>query len=91
MKTVSALTLRKKMGEIIDEVAIKKEEIVISRDEKPLAVLIPYDQYEKEWQAKKKRIAETVAEMDRLYEKFGKKIKLKKNSTELIREMRDSR
>jgi prevent-host-death family protein len=47
MKTLSALDLRKKLGAILNEVSREKEAVIISRANKPLAVLISIDEYEK--------------------------------------------
>lgn len=46
MKTLSALDLRKKLGEVLDTVAQSKERVMISRANKPLAVIISVDEYE---------------------------------------------
>ena len=41
MRTVSAMDLRKHLGEILDQAAAG-ERIVIERDRRPMAVLLPY-------------------------------------------------
>jgi len=46
MRKVSALKARKNLGELLEEVHYRGEEFVITRKEKPMAVLIPVDQYE---------------------------------------------
>ncbi len=46
MKTVSALDLRKKLGGVLDSVAKRKEHVIISRANRPLAVLMPVDEYD---------------------------------------------
>lgn len=45
MKTVTALELRKKLGGFLNDVSKKKERILISRTNRPLAVLIPVEEY----------------------------------------------
>ena len=46
MKTVTALDLRKKLGSFLNEVSKKGEQVMISRANKPLAVLISLAEYE---------------------------------------------
>lgn len=46
MKTLTALDLRKKLGSILDDVSKRKEQVIISRANKPLAVMISIDEYE---------------------------------------------
>jgi prevent-host-death family protein len=43
MRTVSAMDLRRRMGELLDR-ASAGERIVIERDRRPLAVLVPYEE-----------------------------------------------
>lgn len=44
MKTVTTLTLRQKLGEILDQTAAG-ERVLITRGNRPLAVLVPADEY----------------------------------------------
>jgi prevent-host-death family protein len=46
MKTVTTLDLRKTLGSILNAVSQKGEQVIISRANKPLAVLILVDKYE---------------------------------------------
>ena len=46
MKTLSALDLRKRLGTILNEVSREKEPVIISRANKPSAVLISVDDFE---------------------------------------------
>jgi len=46
MKTISALDLRKKLGTVLNEVSKQKEPIVISRANKPMAVIISVEDFE---------------------------------------------
>ena len=46
-KTVKALYFRKRFGYILDEVGIRRHEVIVERAHKPVAVLIPYDTYQK--------------------------------------------
>ena len=45
MKTLTALTLRRRFGGIIDEVCRGKEPVVITRANKPLVVILSYEEY----------------------------------------------
>ena len=40
-KRISAMDLRKRLGQIMNEVTIRDDEYVIERDGKPMAALIP--------------------------------------------------
>lgn len=46
MKTLSALTFRKQLGATLDQVAESGTPILITRGNRPLAVLVAPDQYE---------------------------------------------
>jgi prevent-host-death family protein len=46
MKTLSALDLRKKLGTVLDEVSLQKEPVMITRANKPLAVIISVEEFE---------------------------------------------
>jgi prevent-host-death family protein len=46
MKILSALDLRKKLGAVLNEVSSQKEPVIISRANKPLAVLISVEDFE---------------------------------------------
>lgn len=46
MKTIAALDLRKNLGSVLSAVATKREPVMISRANKPLAVLMSVAEYE---------------------------------------------
>lgn len=46
MKTVNALTLRKKLGSVLDNVVRTRTPVTISRGNKPLVVIVPHEEYE---------------------------------------------
>lgn len=46
MRTLSALTFRRKFGSVLDEVAGKRQPITITRANRALVVLVPADDYE---------------------------------------------
>jgi len=74
MKTVTALDLRKKLGSVLDDVSKKGEQVMISRANKALAVLISVDEYEEKVLKKnrERRLKEISAEMDRWKERHLK-------------------
>ncbi len=41
MRTVSAMTMRRQFGGLLDEVRLKSETVVIERGGKPVAMLVP--------------------------------------------------
>jgi prevent-host-death family protein len=47
MKTLNALSLRRKFGGVLDEICREKEPVVITRANKPLVVMVSYEEYEK--------------------------------------------
>ncbi len=92
MKTVTALDLRKKLGSVLDDVSKKGEQVMISRANKPLAVLIPLDEYEEKVLNKnrERKLEEISTKMDR-----WKKRHLKETASidivKVIREVREGR
>ncbi|MBT9537538.1 MAG: type II toxin-antitoxin system Phd/YefM family antitoxin [Nitrospirae bacterium] len=54
-KELTALKVRGNLGEILEEVYYKGEEYIIKRGKKPMAVLIPLDEFES---LKKQRAAD---------------------------------
>jgi prevent-host-death family protein len=65
MRTVSALTLRKKLGEILDA-ASAGERIVIERDRHPVAVLVSYEDAQRLEESREERLQRSRAALDRL-------------------------
>ena len=47
MTTINALKLRNQLGEVLDELDREKEPILISKQKKIRAVLIPYEEFQK--------------------------------------------
>jgi prevent-host-death family protein len=45
-KELNALKIRKSLGEILEEVYYRGEEYIIKRGKKPMAVLIPVDEFD---------------------------------------------
>ncbi len=46
MKTLTTLDLRRKLGGILTDVSKKKEQVIISRANKPLVVIISVEEFE---------------------------------------------
>ncbi len=92
MKRLTALDLRKKLGSILNEVHDRKERFIVSRANKPLAVIISVDEYEERILKKERgrKLQEICAGMEKWKERHGKETS-RTDVTGAIREMRDSR
>jgi prevent-host-death family protein len=66
MRSVTAMALRARLGEILDA-ASAGERIVIERDHKPMALLVPYEDAARLEPDEQQRIARSLAALDRLY------------------------
>jgi prevent-host-death family protein len=73
MRTVTAMALRARLGEILDA-ASAGERIVIERDHKPMAILVPYEDASRLEPDEQTRIALSLAAMDRL-EALGERLR----------------
>jgi prevent-host-death family protein len=92
MKNVTALDLRKKLGSILDDVSKKGEQVMISRANKALAVLISVDEYEEKVLKKnrERRLKEISTEMDRWKERHLEET-VNIDIVKAIREVREGR
>ena len=92
MKTITTLTLRKKLGSILDEVTRENEEIIVARDNKPLAVLISMSEYEEKILKKnrERKLKELSAKMDR-WRRGHKRYITDLDIIEIIRKIREER
>ena len=92
MKTLTALDLRKKLGKILDEVHDGKKRFIVSRANKPLAVIIPVDEYEEKVLKKDRghKLQAICAGMEK-WKKEHAKDTARIDVTDAIREMRDRR
>ncbi|MGE5894091.1 MAG: type II toxin-antitoxin system prevent-host-death family antitoxin [bacterium] len=92
MRTMTALDLRKKLGSVLDEVAEKREQVVISRGNKPLAVLISVSEFEEKVQRKnrEKKLLDIAAKMEQWRKKHRDKA-VRFNVAEAVRETREER
>ncbi|MBI2266227.1 MAG: type II toxin-antitoxin system Phd/YefM family antitoxin [Armatimonadetes bacterium] len=89
MKTLTALDLRKKLGSTLDEVSKKGEAVIISRANKPLAVLISIEEYEGKVLKKnrEKKLEEFAARMDRWKKRHIREAKI--DVAKVVREIRE--
>lgn len=46
LQSINMLDLRRKIGEIIDQTLYRKERFLVKRKDKPVAVLVPLEDYE---------------------------------------------
>lgn len=65
MRAISALTLRKKLGETLDAAAAG-ERIIIERDRRPLAVLVSFEDGQRLAESAQERAERSMAALDRL-------------------------
>jgi prevent-host-death family protein len=75
MRTITAMDLRRRLGETLDRAAAG-ERIVIERDRRPLAVLVPYSEAASSGESEQERLARIDAAFDRL-EAFRKRMSQK--------------
>ena len=90
MKTMSALEVRKKFGSVLDMVSKKRIPVTISRANKPLAVLVPAQDYKARNAGRETRLrlaAEKILEWKKLHTHKLKGI----NAVKLLRESREKR
>lgn len=89
MRTISALTVRKKFGSILDEVAKGKEPIAITRANRPLVVMEPYATYQvrEDRESRRRRLEEVARRMDAWAKRNAKYLK-GPDAVALIRKIR---
>ena len=92
MQTLTTMDLRKNMGEILDKVAKNNEPVMISRANKPLAVILSIAEYEEKVQ-KKNRIQrlETISGAMDAWRERNRKATAKVDAVQAVREGRDAR
>lgn len=93
MKTISALTVRQKFGSILDEVAKHKEPVTITRANRPLVVIEPYETYvaRKEQTTRRVRLLEVSRRIDEWARRNAKHSKGTTDVVTLLRKGRDTR
>ena len=90
MRSITAIQIRQKFGQIIDRIVKTREPVTISRANKPLVVILPYDQYAP-FQAsveRRERLQRASQAMDAWAERNAKALK-GLDAVSLIREQRD--
>ena len=92
MKSITALDARKKLGTLLDEVSQKGTHVVISRVNRPLAVLVPYEDYQqtRDLASRKKRLVLVAEKMDAWRTRHARSVK-NLNTTEAIRQVRSTK
>ena len=77
MRRISALTVRKKFGAVLDEVVKGKEPVVITRSNQPLVVMEPYATYQvrEDREARRRRLEEVARRMDAWAKRNAKRLK----------------
>ena len=61
-KTVNAVQARKQLGRLLEEVFYQNQRVIIERAGRPMAVLVPLEQY-RQWQAGRDAFFATVDEV----------------------------
>ncbi|MDH3444260.1 MAG: type II toxin-antitoxin system Phd/YefM family antitoxin [Deltaproteobacteria bacterium] len=90
MKTMSALEVRKKFGSVLDMVSKKRIPVTISRANRPLAVLVPAQDYQARNSGRESRLrlaAEQIVEWKKLHARKLKGIV----AVKLLRKSREER
>lgn len=90
MRTMTALEVRKKFGAVLDLVAKKRIPVAISRANKPLAVLVPAEDYGAGSSGRESRLRLTVERIRDWQKHHGRKLK-KIDAVKLVRESREPR
>lgn len=92
MQTLTTMDLRKNMGHILDMVAEKNESVIISRANKPLAVILSIAEYEEKVQKKNRtQRLESLSESMDSWQKRNREITKKVDVVQAVRESRDAR
>jgi prevent-host-death family protein len=92
MQRVSATMMRRRFGRYLDMVADGREPVIIFRAGRPMAVLVPVDQYEEYEQRLRDlgRRRHAAASMDRLRSRLASRGR-NVDVVRMVRSMRDSR
>lgn len=61
-KTVTALDARKKLGQLLEEVYYQGNQFIVERAGKPMAVVVPVEQY-RQWKERRERFFAMVDEV----------------------------
>ena len=85
-KTISAVRLRGKLGQVLEEVYYRGDQYVIERSGKPMAVVVPVEQYE-QWRRKRRELFALIDEI-REDAKSSDPAELERDIVEAVREAR---
>ena len=83
---MTALDVRKQFGSVLDLVAEKKIPITISRANRPMAVLVPVEEYESGRSAKNSQLRLTWERIEEF-----KKVRRKVRSADVVKWVRNDR
>ncbi len=91
MLKMTTMDLRKNLGHILDTVAEKNEQVIISRANRPLAVILSIAEFEEKVLKKdrSKKLRELAADMDDWRARHSKR-SAKLDVVRAVREIRDS-
>jgi len=92
MLTMTTMDLRKNLGHILDTVAETNEQVIISRANRPLAVILSIADFEEKVQKKDRtqRLESLSGAMDAWRER-NRRITSKVDAAQAVRESRDER
>jgi len=79
---ISLTQARNNLSRLINEVALKKKLYILIRDSVPQAVIIPYDQYQKEEEKWQDEFEEAIKEARKQFKKYLERKKIPYPQTE---------
>ena len=89
MQTLTTMDLRKNLGQILDAVAEKHEAVLISRANKPLAVILSIAEYEEKIQ--KKNRGERLEALSGAMDAWRERNKIATKGVDVVQAVRGSR
>ncbi len=92
MKTIPVMTLRRKTGQVLDEISRGHEPVTIARGEHPLVVMVPYEDFRSSATNADglRRAEDAFAKLDEWRQKHGHKLR-EFDPVGAIRQIRDKR
>ncbi|MEK7396362.1 MAG: type II toxin-antitoxin system Phd/YefM family antitoxin [Candidatus Poribacteria bacterium] len=90
METVSQKTLMEKPKEILDRVSEKHIPTLVTKDDEPTVVIMPYETYQQFLKERKKRLTQVVENMQSWVSENAEILK-GLDSVKLVRETRERR
>lgn len=89
MQTLTTMDLRKNLGQILDTVAEKNEAVLISRANKPLAVILSIAEYEEKVQ--KKNRGERLEALSGAMDSWRERNRMATKGVDVVQAVRESR